>query len=199
MKTLRTARCLTVSCSFIFGLSLLAGAPLAAQEQADDAGEAQQEQTELRRADDDPASTEPFEVLEAEDYELVEQGPHQAVLVSEGEHNRRGNADIWTLAGVSVASLGGSLGFFLASDSTGDELAATTGTLLFDRSERIRLGQKEESQRNMGWILLGTGAASGIGAIWLSIDRAGERHDAQVSIQPANFGRRPGIMVRGRW
>lgn len=198
---MRTERSPTVSrtCSLILGLALFAAAPLAAQEQAADDGEGTQEQTELRRAEDDPASTEPFEVPAAEEYERVEQGPHQAVLVGEVSDDRRGNADIWALAGVSVASLGGSLAFFMASDTTGDELAATTGPLLFDRSERIRLGQKEESQRNMGWILLGTGAASGIGAIWLSIDRAGDRHDAQVSIQPANFGRRPGVMVRGRW
>jgi hypothetical protein len=157
------------------------------------------EESELRRAADDPATGDLVEVPAAEDYQLTDNGPHTAVLVTDAPDTRRGNADIWALASVSVASLGGSLAFFMESDSTADELAATNGVLLFDRSERIRLSQKEDSERNLGWILLGTGAASGIGAIWLSIDRAGDRQDARVSIQPANFGRRPGVMVRGRW
>ena len=110
-----------------------------------------------------------------------------------------GNADIWALAGFSVASLGGSLAFFMASDTTDDELAETTGPLLFDRSERIRLDQKRESQRNLGWVLLGTGAATGIGAIWLSIDRRNDDREATVSVAPTNFGRRPGLVVSGRW
>jgi hypothetical protein len=105
---------------------------------------------------------------------------------------------LWSMVGVSALSWGGAVGFLMAAGRTEQDLDRQSGTLLFDRNERIRLGDRAQSQRNMGYVLAGTGTLSTVMAAVLGAQRRRERRDGGSSLTwaPHAPGSEVGLTLR---
>lgn len=85
---------------------------------------------------------------------------------------------------VSGAALAGGIAFLLAAKSTGEDLAAVDGTLIIDTNNRLVLRQEQESQRIIGYTLIGIGVVAGTAMTWKLVGADEDDGGASVSVAP---------------
>lgn len=109
------------------------------------------------------------------------------VVIADAEDD--GGVDAGTVAFgvVSGASLAGGVAFLLAARATGEDLDAVDGDLIIDTNNRLVLRQEQESQRIIGYTLIGVGVVAGTAMTWRLLG-ANEDDGASVSIAPMLVG-----------
>ncbi len=128
----------------------------------------------------------------------TDEAPASPVIVADAEDDGGVDASTVAFGVVSGAAIAGGIAFLLTARSTGEQLDAVDGTLIIDTNNRLVLRQEQESQRIIGYTLIGIGVVAGTAMTWKLVGADEDDGGASLSVAPI-IGGTQGVRLNARF